>query len=83
MLSSGAFFTLGADRHDMLVLALGAVLLFIVGLLQEKGHCLRKELAQQNVVLRWTVYFALIFVVIIFGAYGIGYQAVDPIYGGF
>lgn len=80
---SGAIFTHGFDRHDLLVTALSAMLLVIVGMLQERGHSLREELSQKSLPVRWSVYFAMILTVVIFGAYGTGYQALDPIYGGF
>lgn len=80
---SGDLFTHGFDRHDLFVTAAGAAVLVVVGLRQEKGHVLREELSQKSLPVRWSVYMAMILAVIIFGAYGPGYQAIDPIYGGF
>ena len=58
-------------------------MIFTVGLLQEKGIEIRKSIAQWTLPARWAVYLALVLSVIIFGAYGIGYEAVDFIYGQF
>lgn len=80
---SGAIFTHGFDRHDLLLTAVNVVMLIVIGVLQERGHALRNELSQKSLPVRWSVYFAMILIVIIFGAYGTGYQALDPIYGGF
>ena len=52
-------------------------------MLQEKGHTIRSELARRPVVLRYAVFLALIIGVIVFGAYGTGYETVAPIYGQF
>ena len=40
-------------------------------------------IAKRNVVIRWVAVYALIMFIIIFGAYGKGYVAVDPIYANF
>ena len=40
-------------------------------------------IAKRNVVIRWAAVYALIMFIIIFGAYGKGYVAVDPIYANF
>ena len=61
----------------------GVVIVFIVGVLKEKGVSIRETIAKRNIVLRWTVYFAALFIVIILGAYGRGYDAVSFIYAQF
>jgi hypothetical protein len=40
-------------------------------------------LQQKPLVLRWTVLLALLFYIIIFGAYGVGYIPVNPMYANF
>ena len=57
--------------------------MFVIGLLKEKGVKIRESLARQKLPVRWAVYACLVLSVIIFGAYGIGYDAVDFIYGQF
>lgn len=64
-------------------MAVGCVVVLVVGIIKEKLGtevvCLRK----MCLPLRWAVYYGLIFSVVIFGAYGVGYQKVDLIYAGF
>lgn len=45
------------DMADFAVLAVGALILFLVGLCKEKGHQIRAELATKNIALRWAVYY--------------------------
>ena len=80
---SGDLFTHGFDRHDLFVIIVSTVVLVVIGLRQEKGHALREELSQKSMPVQWAVCMAMVLTVIIFGAYGAGYQALDPIYGGF
>lgn len=82
-IADGTLLHLGIDGWDFIAIAGGCVVVLIVSLLQEKGYSLRETVAGQNIVLRWTVYFALIFAVVIFGAYGTGYDQVAFIYGQF
>jgi len=82
-LANGSLLTLGIDKLDMQVIMFGALVIFIVGLLQEKGYSLRQTIASKNIVLRWCVYFTAIFFVIILGAYGVGYSPADFIYAQF
>ena len=57
--------------------------MFIISILKEKGFNMREKIANRNIVLRWTIYIALILSVIIFGAYGVGYIPVDPMYANY
>jgi hypothetical protein len=80
---NGSFFLLGCDRHDFLIMALATLVVLIISILQEKGHSIRAEIASKNILFRWIIYYALIFAVLIFGAYGTGYDAVGFIYAQF
>lgn len=82
-LLDGSLFALGLDRHEFLVILLGVIVLFAVGLMQEKGMSIRQWLAGRPLPLRWAVYLAAVVAVIILGAYGIGYQPPDLIYAQF
>ncbi len=82
-LTDGTLLTMGIDVYDFAVIAAATAVLFIISVLQECGVKVRKSIANRNIALRWGMYFALLFAVIIFGAYGPGYDAVDFIYGQF
>jgi acetyl-CoA carboxylase carboxyltransferase component len=73
----------GCDAKDFALLIFGALVMFVVGLYKEKGHHIREELAGQNIVIRWAVYYVLAFSVVILGAYGSGYDVVGFIYAQF
>ena len=62
---------------------IGIVIMLIVGILKEKKLNIREEIAKKPVIIRWSIYYLLIFFIIIFGAYGAGYVPIDPIYANF
>ena len=74
---------LGLSVHDIVIILIGVVVVFIVGLIKEKGIHIRESVAKMNIVLRWSFYIVGLFVVIIFGAYGRGYDIVSFIYAQF
>ena len=82
-LTNGTLLGMKLDMADFVVLTVGALILFLVGLYKEKGHQIRAELATKNIVLRWAVYYVLLFGVIILGAYGKGYEVAGFIYAQF
>ena len=81
--TDGTFLGLGMDKHDFFIVIVAVLLVFAVGLMRERGISLRETVARQHIAVRWSVYYAAILFVIIFGAYGIGYVPVDPIYAAF
>ena len=71
------------DRKDALITAITVLIVFAVSLMNEKGICLRAEIAKKPVALRWAIWYTLILYILIFGAYGTGYVPVDPMYANF
>jgi len=74
---------LGLDVQDVIVTVVALILVFTVSVLKERGIQLRETLAKRPVAVRFAVMYGLIFFIIIFGAYGLGYIPVDPIYANF
>ena len=75
--------TLGLDLPDYFILIFSICLVFLVSILKEKNISIREVIGKQNIVIRWILYYLLIFYIIVFGAYGAGYQPIDPIYADF
>ena len=66
----------------MAVLAVSCLILLWAGLRQRKTS-LSNELVKKPLAVRWAVCLCLIFAILIFGAYGSGFDPQDFIYGGF
>lgn len=73
----------GCDVLDLLIVGVTVCIVLTVSVLQEKGIAIRKTLNEKPAALRWCVWYALILFVIIFGAYGVGYTPIDPMYANF
>lgn len=74
---------LGVDRYDLLIVVITLLIVFAVSLANEKGYSVRETLAKKNIMVRWAVLYALVLFIVVFGAYGIGYTPVDPMYAQF
>lgn len=68
---------------ERVVIVAGCVIVWCLGFLKERGVDLRGRTLGAAVPVRWAVYYVIIFAILVFGAYGTGYQAVDLIYAGF
>lgn len=83
VLFNGGVLTMGLDTKDLWVLFLASCTLLCVSLLQESGVRVRETLARQNLYFRWFIYLGAIFSLLLFGVYGLNYNAADFIYRGF
>lgn len=82
-LDAGLLASLNIDAADFTVVAITLVIVLVVSILNERGICVRTLLQQKPLVLRWAILYALLFYIIIFGAYGVGYIPVNPMYANF
>lgn len=80
---NGELLQLGLDIYDYIIVIIFTILILIIGLIKERKIEIREEISKKHIVIRWLIYYALIMSIIIFGAYGIGYVPVDPIYADF
>ena len=79
----GTLLNLGLQKSDIVAVVAGCIVVAVVGMIKERGICVRERLSECRLPLRWCAYYALILAVVIFAAYGDGYQKVDLIYAGF
>lgn len=79
----GTLLGLGLDGNDYLVIGVGCLIVALVGHFHERGMLLWEQLPKLRLPVRWSIYYGLIFAILIFGAYGAGYLQVDLIYAGF
>lgn len=82
LFSAEGFLALGLDLYDILVLVLSLAVLLIVDLLQLSGP-VRDRISRQNILFRWILYLSLLFIVLIYGEYGSGFNAESFIYAQF
>ena len=79
-INEGKIFILGVDKQDLIIVGIMTAIIFIISILKEKNINIRENISKRNIIIRWTVYYAVILSIIIFGAYGIGYLPVNPMY---
>lgn len=79
-LNEDLLFSCRLNTLDFLIVGITMVIVFVVSIFNEKGLSVREMLTEKNVVLRWAALYALIIFILIFGAYGFGYTAIEPLY---
>ena len=79
-LFNGSLLTEGVDEKRLFIAILALMLLWVVSRQEEKGQGYREWVADRPIVLRWIIYYAVIFAVLIFGAYGSTYNASAFVY---
>ena len=82
ILWDGSLMKLGLSKPDYLVLGVGIVLLFTASMLGRRGS-VRERLYDKSKFLSCCMTVALLLIVVVFGAYGIGYDSSQFIYNQF
>ena len=82
-LFDGTVYRMGLDRPDFIAALIFLTILFKISRYEEKIGDFRDFIAQRQIVVRWIILYMLIFSIIIFGIYGIGYNAGDFVYMNF
>lgn len=79
----GTIMKFGLDGYDYLIIIITLIIVFTMSVLKEKDIQIRDRISNMNIGVRWAIYLALIMFIILFGAYGPGYVAIDPIYANY
>ena len=81
-LISGGLFDLGLTAADYILVAVGVLIIFYVSMKQRKGST-REMLLRSPVAVQCAVTAILLIAILIFGAYGVGYDSSQFIYNQF
>lgn len=79
VLFDGSLYDLGLDQKDFMIGIIAIIVLLVVDLIR-RNNKLRLNFSRKNVVIRWGMYIAILYVIMIFGVYGPGYEAQQFIY---
>ena len=82
-LGNGSLLHLGLGRADYVILVLGTLLLFAVSMAGRSGSVRDKMEKKIPFVGRWVIFSVLLLIIVVFGAYGLGYDASQFIYNQF
>lgn len=82
VLFNGSLMNLGLEMTDYIVLLISLVILLTVSLLQRSGS-VRCRIAENSLIIRYSVYYALFISILVLGAYGVGYDSSQFIYNQF
>lgn len=83
VLFNDGLFSLGLIWKDWVVLILSIIVLFRVDIFHESGGSVSEKVMSYKLPIRWGITMGMIVVIVIFGTYGMGFNAQDFIYGGF
>lgn len=80
---NGLIYKFGLDIKNYYLMIASIVLLVIVDVCHNRGIHFREKLMNTNIIFRYTIYMVAIFMIVIMGIYGKGYDASSFIYAGF
>ena len=80
----GSLYNLGLTATDYHILVFFILVAIVAGLLKYfTKKSVRTLISEQNVVFRWILYLLLIYAIIVYGCYGVGFSSASFIYQGF
>ena len=82
-LFSGKLIDMGLSIEDLLVALLGIVIVFIIDAVVEKRPGFFSDIPKLSRPKRWALYYFVIIMIVVFGAYGEAYRSVELIYANF
>ena len=80
ILTNGELFTLGLGRYHFLFLLFAIFLLWTADFFRHKNVDIFTWIEERNVAVRYGIYLCLFCMVVLFGVYGVGYEASQFIY---
>lgn len=80
VLTDGTIFKLGLNSDQIFLVFIVILIVLVVSLMQENGIRIRETLEKQNMLFQWLVVIGAIIFVMIYGAYGTGFNAADFVY---
>lgn len=75
-----SLYEIGLSHENWQILGVAIVILFVVDILHEKGISVLRLITSQEMWLRMLIYLSLIWSIIMFGIYGVGYDTSQFIY---
>lgn len=82
ILTDGSLLSLGLTATDYVILLIGVLIMLAVSLAQRSGS-VREKISRLAYPIQVTVYFGLFLMILLWGAYGIGYDSSQFIYNRF
>ena len=79
----GEVMSIWTTRSNLMMVALGFIIVLLVGIIKEKGIDIRMWLVNHFFLFRWVVYLFLIVVTVVTGIYGVEYGEAVAIYAQF
>lgn len=80
---SGSVLSVGMDVQDYFAVGFGAIVIFCIGLVKERGIDVTERLSKSPTGVKCGIWLALAMSIVLFGAYGANYAPLDPIYAQF
>ena len=74
------FFNIFGSTRDLAIMFLSFTVIFLIDIFRRIGFDLKGYLLRQQIVYRWVAYFTIIFIIMLWGAYGSDYEQTQFIY---